>query len=138
MSVYMSRGKWGIKWFQKKASTAFSANSFVDATASSTGTVQPATSGTTKIIGICLKKIASTDSDYAAKTKIPVAVPLSSESECIADVTGTLTVAMETEDFDLSTDLLVDQAATTQNVVRLVQFISATKGVFTINTPLFP
>lgn len=96
------------------------------------GAATNATAGATKILGVCMINVASTDADFAATTKIPVMVPLGA-CEFEADVTGTLTTAMVGENRDLSSALTVDAAGTSHNQVTIKDFISATKAIIVIN-----
>lgn len=132
----MSRGKWEFKYFRKAASTAFVANSLVTEN-SDDDTIIPATSGSAFVIGIGLQKITSADADYASNTRILVAVPLDSSSEFIGDTAGTIAVTDENELMDLTDAVTINQAASSTDIVKLVKFISTTKGSFTINKKAF-
>lgn len=83
------------------------------------------------VIGIIQQDKASSDT---AATKKSVLVPNSVNSLFYGDVTGTLTAAMEGDQFDFHSDgLTVAQAASTYDTVTLIKFISASKGIFKLN-----
>jgi hypothetical protein len=133
MSVYQGRGKWEIKWFRKVASTTISANTFVEES-SATDTVHSANKFSSSLVGICMKTIAATDSDYADNTRIPVAVPLDASSEVVCSSgTGTLAVTDEGEFHDLTDAGTVDPTSSTYKLLKLKQFVSSTRGIYTIN-----
>lgn len=139
MSCYPATGKWGIVYFRKKASTAFTANNLVafETNGGSGDPIEPADASDTLLLGIGLKPVASTDSDYASNTRIPVAVPLEKFAEFECDtVSGTLVVADEGLEVDLSDAASVNRAASSTDVLTCTRFISATKGRFTINLPV--
>jgi len=133
---YPVKGDWEVKYFRKVASEeqavgdllAFSGNGLTG------DPVEKADASDTKILGICMKAVASTDSDYASNTRVPVAVPKNRQSEMYGDVgTGTLTVADEGLEMDLKDENEVDQSATSTDVVVCTKFISASAGHFVIN-----
>jgi len=138
MSVYPVSGRWGIVYYRKKASTAFTANNFVafETDGAAGDPIEPADASDTTLLGIGLKPVASTDSDYADNTRIPVAVPLDKEAELECDdVDGTMVIADEGLKVDLTNAESVDRAASTTDVLTATRFISTTKGRFTINKP---
>jgi len=138
MAVYPVSGDWDIMYFRKKASTAFACNSFVafETNGGAGDPIEPADALDTKLLGICLKTVASTDSDYASNTRIPVAIPRNHTAELEGDVgTGTLTVADEGLEMDLKDAGEIDQSASSTDVVVCTRFISASKGRFVINEP---
>lgn len=136
MSMYMHRGNWEIKWFRKKASTAFTVNTLV-AESSDDDTIEPADSSDSAVIGIVLKTVASTDSDYASLTRIPVAVPRDASAEMLADTASTIAATDEGELMDLTDAATVNQGSSSTDIVKLKQFVSTTKGIFTINKKAF-
>lgn len=77
--------------------------------------------------------VTSTDSDYAANTRIPVLLPQET-NEFEADVTGTLTTTMEGANRDLSTALVVDAGGTSHNQVTITKFLSSSKAMVKINS----
>lgn len=126
-------GKARVEWFVRKASTAFNLQGLVYPDPTPLGQIIPADSTSGNHVGVSLKKVASTDADYAtAGVKIPVDVCGEDDVfEC--DVVGTLTTADLYQFFDLQDDLTVNRAATSKKVVLCVGYISATKGLFKIN-----
>lgn len=76
MAVTPLRGKFHVEWYPKTASTAFAIGDMVTlvASAAGPGTLAKAASTTTSILGTIQKKVASTDSDYASTTMVPVLV----------------------------------------------------------------
>lgn len=136
MSFYPVKGEWDVKYFRKKASDAQAVGDLLAFSGNGvTGDpVEVADASDTKILGICMKAVATTDSDYASNTRIPVHVPKNRQSEMYGDVgTGTLTVADEGLEMDLKDKDEVDQSASSTDVVVCTKFISASKGHFTIN-----
>lgn len=133
MSFRRISGKQRVEWWPKKASTAFTLGALVYPDGA--GAIQPADSTSGEHIGVILKTVASTDSDYASTTKVPVDV-CGEDDVFEADVTGTLTAAMVGTYLDLSTSLVVNAAATSKNVVLCVGYISASKGLFKITAKL--
>lgn len=132
------RGKWEIKWFRKAASTAFTANTLVEET-SAEDTIRPYFDAAAAL-GVVLKTVASTDSDYASNTRIPVAVPLDSSSEMLCDTNSTLAVTDEGELHDIlttSSGATVNEAATASDIVKLKQFVSTSQGMYTIHKKAF-
>jgi len=123
-------GAHNIEWYPKKASQAMAIGDLVYPDGS--GAVQLADSTSGEHIGIVMKKVASTDSDYASTTKIPVDV-VGPEDLFIADVgTGTLTTAMIGNYYDLKDENEIDVTAQAKKVVLIVGYISATKAVVKI------
>ena len=129
MSFFLFKGDAHVEWYPKTASTAFSVNALVYSTS---GQLLPATTTSGDHIGVVLKPVVSTDSDYASTTFLPVLVP-HSDTEFRADVTGTLTAAMVNTFRDLSTSLVVDAAAQAKNVVLITQFVSSSVGIVKVN-----
>lgn len=136
MAIIPWRGKFEYKYFRKRASTAFAVNSLVTEH-SDDDTITPATSSSTAVVGVCLKKIASTDSDYASNTRILVALPLDKSSEFLCDTTSTIAATDEGELHDLTDAVTVNDAASTNDIMKLKQFVSSTKGIYTIYKPMF-
>lgn len=118
-----------VEYYPKTASTAI-ANGAILSTSS--GQAIPGTSSTASHIGISLKKVSSTDADYASTTMIPVLVP-SQDAIFEADATG-LQAALVDTTMDLTDSLTVNGAASSHDAVLLVKYISPTKGWFKINS----
>lgn len=101
----------------------------------SSGTVIPADSTSGDHMGIALKTIATTDSDYAVAKSLPV---LKAYADNVYEVdvdTGTaLTAAMVGGAYDLTDANSLNVGATSKKVVTIVGFISATKALVKINS----
>lgn len=132
MAFKAAKGKWGLRWYPKKASTAFTINALVQYDGS--GAVEPSTTSSLDNVGIIRKTIASTDSDYASTTLVPVEVPLSPTCEVEFDVgTGTLTAADVGLYIDLASSTAADQSASAHDIILVTKFISASKGLGILN-----
>lgn len=137
--MFPYRGKWEIKHFRKAASTVYDPNTLVVQNSDDdtvVGALNTSTSAT-GILGICLRKVRSSDSDYADNTRIPVAVPLDTASEMLCDTNSTLAITDEGELHDLLDSAKVNEAGTTNQWVKLKQFVSSTTGIYTINKKSF-
>lgn len=131
MAFKAVKGRWGLRWYAKTASTAFAKDSLVSW---SSGLLIPSTNATDQITGIIRIAVASTDSDYASTTRVPVEIPTGIGCEVEADVTtGTLVTTSVGDYFDLTDASGVDQSASADDIVLCTGFISATKGRFIIN-----
>lgn len=131
MSFIRRKGRQNISYYPKKASTAMAAGDLVYADGS--GAIQLADSTSGDHIGILMKDIAATDSDYASNTLVPVDVP-DDLSEFEVDVgIGTLTTAMVGNRYDLKDENEIDVNATSKKVVTVTKFISASKAYVKIN-----
>lgn len=133
MSFFARKGKWGLRFFPKAASTAFSINACVAYNGS--GQIIPATSTTDVQVGIIRQAIAATDSDYASTTRVAVEVPLQPTCEMEGDVTaGTLAAASVGSYFDFNNSLGVNQGASANRSVLCTGFITAARGMFQLNS----
>lgn len=131
MAFRLAKGGHHIEWHPKKASTAFDVGDLVYADGS--GAVQPADATSGNHIGICMKKVTSSDDDYASTTAIMILVP-HDDTEIDADVgTGTLTTAMVGNYYDLADETGIDVSAQSKNVVLITKFISSSKARIKIN-----
>jgi hypothetical protein len=138
MSFYPIKGKWDVMYFRKVASTAFKANNLVafETNGGAGDPIEPADASDAKILGIGIKTVASGDSDYASNTRIPVLIPAGKSSEMECDtVAGTMVVADEGLEVDLTDAASANRAASSTDVLVATRFISATKGRFVINKP---
>ena len=136
MAFIRASGTSNIIPMPSAASTVLSANGLVLQTA---GVLAKAASTDSLISGICLEERATTDADYATARDVLVDV-LDENATIEGDVTGTLTAAMEGKFLKLSSTagLVADAATATDTpatglVLQLVQYISATKGIFKVN-----
>ena len=124
--------------FQKTASVAIAANSVLsfDGTA---GFVRQAVAASVRLAGINIKPIASTDGDYASNTTIPVLVPGDEDIFEVDVQSGQTAVQGDVgKQYDLSTNTdgtaqTVNRTGTTNKVVTVVGFISASKLLVKIN-----
>lgn len=132
MSMKWIKGRTTIREFPRTSSTTFTKNSLVYFVS---GLIAPADATAGDIAGICIEDVASTDSDFATAA-VPIKVEVAMDRQCVleADVTGTLVTTSVGVTYDLSTALVVDQAASSKDVVTCVKFISATKGQFVLNS----
>lgn len=132
MPAIRQQSKDNIIWTAKKASTAISNNAVLTYD-SSTGTVQPAVTASTNLAGVSRKVVASTDTDYASTTLIPMDVPAPNDLY-VLDCNTTVTQAMVGDDFDLASSVLLDNsAAGTVKHVKLVGGVGTTKAVVRFN-----
>lgn len=124
-------GKAKLEWLPKAASTAMTYGAL--AKMDGTGHVVNGNATSGDHVGIIMRKVLSTDDDYALNTKVPVQM-LDPNDIVEADVSGTLTTAMVGNRYDLTAaGDTVNVAAQSKNVVTCVGFISATKGLFKVN-----
>jgi hypothetical protein len=134
MAFKAVKGKWGLRWWPKTASTAFSVNTLVAVNAG-TGFFIPASSTTDFNLGILRKAVTSSDSDYASNTRLPIECPMSPYAEMEGDVsTGTLATTSVGEYFNLTDAAGVDQSSGSNRSVLCTGFISASKGLFVLNS----
>lgn len=111
------------------ASTAITKAKLVTLTS---GQVVAVTAGTAAvdILGVLDKTIASTDTDYAtAGRPVPVWVPLERCTLFEADVTSGLTASDVGLEVDLTDAGTINRGANSVKVVKIVQYISATKAL---------
>lgn len=85
------------------------------------------------IVGVLVKTIAATDTDYADTRNVSVEVPLEHYVEWEADVTATLVVADVGLYCDLTDSLTVNRGASTYDVVYVTKYISTTKARVVLN-----
>lgn len=140
MSFYPIDGEWKVKYFRKKASTAFAAGELVAFETNGTAgdPIEPADASDENIIGICARTVTSASSDYADNTRIPVLIPSGPDSEMEGAVTSGLVVADEGLLVDLTSSVAVNRAASSIDALMCTRFLSSTKGRFIINRPAWP
>lgn len=125
MSFIVKKGRTRIVWYPVTASTALSANSLVTFTS---GLLVAAASGTATniIVGVLVKAITSTDSDYATSARL-VAVRIPVEKGVVWEATTASAVSTDLGKLaDLTDASTVNRGATSVNVFRLTEFVSAT------------
>ena len=113
-----------LEWYQKAASEAFTFNDIVGINTS--GFVTKYADGSSfPELGLIQETVASTDSDYASNTKVPVLVA-GDEAEYLCDVTtGTAAQTDVGEYIDVDDHNSVDVGSSTNNDFYVTQFISA-------------
>jgi hypothetical protein len=123
MAIQHYRGKFSIEWYKKKASTAFAVNDLVYLDAD--GYLDKAADGALFVpLGLIQKAVASTDSDYASNTLVPVLVP-EVDTEFLCDVsTGTAAQTDVGEWIDIDDENSVDVSASTYDVFLVTGVIS--------------
>lgn len=126
----LKSGRALMEFWPKAASQEFTCNTLVYANGS--GYLIPADSTSGDHIGVITQTIASTDADYASTTLVQVMIP-KDDAVFEATVSGTLTVAMVGNQYDLTDAGTVNVAAQAKKVVTCVGFISTTRGLFKIN-----
>lgn len=116
-------------YFKKKASTAITNGALVYL--DTDGYLNPASASSVNHIGVCMVAVASTDSDYASTTKIPVDIFQSSTDVFEADVSaGTVAQTAVGAYYDLnSTGDKVDLSATSVKAVYVVDINTAASTV---------
>lgn len=124
--AYRKDDKHNIRQGQKAASTAFVVGGLLSA--NSTGFIIPATAATTTIVGVCMQRVGTDSTDYASNTPINYDHPRPNDRFIMACTSGaTQTDVGQT--FDLLDALTVNRAASTLNVVRVVEVIDTTTVV---------
>ena len=117
---------------QITASTAIAAGALV---AWSSGKLIEATSTTDKSVieGVLVKAITATDTDYATERKVLVKVPVEKNTEWEIAVTSGLVAADRGLYQDLTDGSTVDRSGSTYDVVKCVEVLSPTLGIFNLN-----
>lgn len=124
------KGQFHVEWFPKTASTTFAQNDMVTiaSTVAGAGTLIKAVAASTKILGLCLKTVAATDSDYASTTEIPVLVANDQDAEFLMDVsTGTPATTDIGELISVDDENSVDVTDYTTGVIEVTGIISDTQ-----------
>lgn len=124
MSFIKRKGRTVLRWFPKKASTAW--NDGDAAIFDGSGYVTTATSSSTTLLGVHRKTIATTDSDYASTTSVPVEIPVDKFTVWEALTASAVATDIGTA-VDLTDKATVNRGASSHHVVTIVEFISATK-----------
>ena len=139
MAFNVKQGKVKSMYFGSTASAAIAKGAVV---ALSSGRIIAALNDTapSSIVGVLDEDITATDTAYAtAGTPVKVTVPVEMNVvwEATVDATGALTNTDQGTYMDLTTDddgLSVDTTVSTLDTVFCVGYISATKGLFILNT----
>lgn len=130
MAFKVKAGKVKTVWLPVTASTAITRGTIVTG---ASGLLVAATSATTPVLmeGVLDKTIATTDADYATSGRlVPVLVPIEKNVLWEGDVTSGLVSTDIGIEYDLTDGANVNRAATSVKVVKPVQVISTTKGLF--------
>lgn len=123
-------GDFTMLYLTNAISTAYGKGALVYPNGSGAFIPADATSG--NHVGITEEEITSSDDRYSTAGKIGVDI-LKPGDLVRADATG-LTAAKEGTYMDLTNSLTVNGAASSKSVVFLVKYISATEGIFMINS----
>ena len=127
MAFVRKSGKPNIEYWPKAASVEIGVGAL---TYMISGYVNPADATSGDHLGICMKKIASTDADYASTTKIPIDVPGENDVFEVdldtATALATLAALVGTY-IDISTSLLADPDASSKDVLLIVGVVSTSK-----------
>jgi hypothetical protein len=120
-----------VEYYPKTPSTTIAAGALVTL---SNGKLVPASSASSKHIGVALRGSAPGDAygDYDQATMIPVLVP-SQDAIFEADAVN-LASNLVGKTMDLSDSVTVDGTADSHHAVTLVKYLSPTKGYFKINS----
>lgn len=125
------RGPVTVVWRKKKASTAMTANTFLARSAA--GLMTPATATSTEILGLAMRTITSSDSDYASNTLIPVLVPLNDTAIFLSSGEAhNCTEAMNGEFVDITDADTINGGANSLEVIKVEQYIDANTVEFSI------
>lgn len=117
-------------WFPKTASTTWAVGAMMIFDGS--GNVTKATSTSSKLLGLSLKATASTDTDYALNTLIPIEVPV--EKYVVFNALTASAVAADIgASVDLTDEQTVNRGGTSHHVVTIVGVVSATSVNVVIN-----
>lgn len=125
MAFIYKRGPFRVVYRRKAASTAFAVNALMYENGS--GEILPADATSGDHVGVSLKAVAATDSDYASLTDVPLIKTTGDVEFEVTIGTGTPTEALEGTKFDLADSVGVDVSATAKNVVHCTRFISASR-----------
>lgn len=136
MAFIHKKGPANAEPFNKTASVAIAAGSALSFDPA--GYVRQAVAASVRIAGIAIRKVASTDDDYASNSVVSVIVP--GEDDIFeADVTtGTATQASVGRQYDLDTNTDgtaqgITVSGQTYKQVTVVGFLSASKVLVKIN-----
>lgn len=126
------QGKTKFLWLPVTVSTTFSKGGIV---AWSAGYLIEATSTSvvSTHVGVIAHAIAAADADFAVARLVEVEVPVENYVLWEGDVTSGLVAADRGLYQDLTSNLVVNRAASTYDTVQCVRVISTTKGYFILN-----
>jgi len=117
--------------FSKRASTAFAAKTLVSpnevvTTGADDNTFTATTATSQSVLGVNIRPIESTDSDYADETKVPILMDEFADYEFSVG-TGTAVVTDEQAYIDLDNATEVDVDASSIDAIFVTNFVSGTK-----------
>jgi len=124
MAFVRVSGKPNIEYYPKTASTDFAVGALVNIVSAE---LLPADATSGDHVGICMKKIASTDADYASETRIPVDVAGENdifEVGVAASTVATLTALVGTY-IDLTSSTVADATASLKDALLVVGVVDA-------------
>lgn len=132
MAFKVKQGQVKTMYLPVTPSTAIAVNTLV---AWSSGKLIAATSSSTPqaTVGVLLKAIASTDTDYALDRVVPVQVPVELNVVWDADFTATFVATDLGVPCDLTNGGTVNRGANSIKIVTPVVYQSATKGQVIFN-----
>lgn len=122
-------GEPNIQPHKKAASTAFAFGDVV--TKDSSGYLAKATATTprSQVVGLIQRTVASTDTDYADNTTVPVEVPRKTDQFVFTVGTGSAVQAMEGQAYDLKDENELDVTKQLVGLVTIDKVISTTKVI---------
>jgi len=129
------KGKTKLMYFPIAASVAIGKGAAV---ALASGTLVAALNDVAvyNVVGVLVKAIATTDSDYAVAKTVAVEVPVEKNVTWIADINSTLATSDVGLYLDFNTGdtgLSLDHGVSILDHALVVQFISTTQGVVVLN-----
>lgn len=136
MSWKAYTGAFGMSWSPKKASQVLSEGAVVDQTA---GYITVASIAVASHMGVCMKTVTASDSDYASTTRIPVQVPKSPQNRFKVSVLSgdTLLVTHRGTYADLAgspvgTDITI--ATSADDAALITDYIGANEALVQLNS----
>lgn len=127
MAFMRVSGKENIEWYTRAASQAFTNGAL--AYFNGSGAIIPADATSGDHIGVVVKKVASTDNDYATAVKIPVDVAGENdifEVGCTSTALATLQALVGTY-IDLTDSVTANVSASAKDALLVVGVVSTTK-----------
>lgn len=135
MSFRVYKGKTKIEYLPVTTSLALVKDTLVEGTSGLLAAADDNEEGAA-ILGVLVKTIATTDSDYATARRVGVRVPVERHVVWEADATGfTVGSTNELVEYGISDSGTVDQTNTTNDAFLVTEVLSATKvrGYLKIN-----
>lgn len=131
MAVKPYDGEWETLWLPKTASTAIG-RGFVTY---SSGLLVNSTSSSANVVGISQRTVASTDTDYALTSLIPVLVPKEASARLLIDVTtgSAVQATIGGTLVDLTDNLNANVSASSTDILFVDRVFTTTKILCRIN-----